>query len=470
VLPVRPGTVSVTERGMRILQVNTSDGAGGAQKVALNLLRAYRLRGHSAWLAVGEKFSKEPGVILMPEGNRGRWWTDRWLALWRSLSGSGGKTRGAEKLRSWVRLVAQPRALLEARLGHEDFEFPGTWQLLNCGSDWPDVLHCHNLHGGYFDLRALPWLSQSVPTILTMHDAWLLSGHCAHSFNCDRWRIGCGDCPDLSIYPSVRRDATAYNWRRKCDLYSRGRVYVATPSRWLMSKVKESMLAPHVVDTRVLPNGVDLTVFHPGEQLAARKALGMSADAKVLLYVGDATRSNVWRDYRLLAEAVRQVGERLSRERITLVCLGEARRKEWVGDVEVMFVGYRTDHAAVATFYQAADVYVHPAKADTFPTAVLEALACGTPVVATSVGGIPEQVADGFNGFLVHPGSAEEMAEAIRVLLTDVGTRARLARNAALDAEERFDLNGQAREYLAWYREIIDKESGETRGMWKRQV
>ena len=109
-----------------------------------------------------------------------------------------------------------------------------------------------------------------MPTVLTLHDAWLLSGHCAHSFDCERWKTGCGECPDLTIEPAIRRDATADNWVRKRDIYARSRLYVATPSPWLMGRVEQSMLAPAVEQARVIPNGVDLSVFRPADKRSIR--------------------------------------------------------------------------------------------------------------------------------------------------------------------------------------------------------
>lgn len=442
-------------RALRILQVSTADIAGGAEKIAWNLFRAYRQRGLPSWLAVGHKSSHDPDILQIPNDEYRSRWTRTWMNIGNMLSPLVGKVRGAGRVQRCLHLVGQPRRLLEILHGHEDFDFPATWHLLNLPPERPDILHCHNLHGGYFDLRALPWLSHQVPTVLTLHDAWLLSGHCAHSFDCERWKTGCGYCPDLTIYPAIKRDATAYNWRRKRDIYARSRLYVATPSHWLMGKVEQSILAPAVIEARVIPCGVDLTIFHPGDRREARAALGTPRDAKMLLFVGNATRSNPWKDYATLETAVERAAEWLPGERVILVCLGEKRKSERIGRAEAWFIGYQKDPATVAMFYQAADIYVHAAKADTFPSTVLEAVACGTPVVATAVGGIPEQVKDGITGFLVPPGDAGAMAQAIVKLLTDDALRLQLSRNAAEEAQRRFDLNRLVETYLRWYEEIL---------------
>src|SRR5439155_11858967 len=105
------------------------------------------------------------------------------------------------------------------------------------------------------------------------------------------------------IDPAIRRDATAYNWRRKHEIFKNSRLYVATPSQWLMRKVEQSMLATGVVEARVIANGVELAVFNPSDQQEARAALGIPNEALVILFAATAIRRNIWKDYETVREA-----------------------------------------------------------------------------------------------------------------------------------------------------------------------
>jgi glycosyltransferase involved in cell wall biosynthesis len=355
--------------------------------------------------------------------------------------------------------VAEPGRRVDYYLGREDFRFPGTRRLLELPPERPDVIHAHNLHGGYFDLRLLPALSAEVPLVLTLHDAWLLSGHCAHSLDCDRWRTGCGKCPDLSLYPAVRRDATAFNWRRKRDIFGGSTVRVAIPSRWLLRRVERSLLASAVVEARVIPNGVDLSTFRPGDSGRARAAVGLPADAQVLLTTALDARRSRWKDFSQLREAVGVLAAQRREAPLHVVVLGTDAEPERVGEATIAFVPYVPDAAVAAAYYRAADVYVHPTRADTFPTAVLEALASGTPVVASRVGGIPEQLDDGESGFLVERGDAKALAARVSLLLSDARLREQVGRQGRARASRSFDFGRQVEAYLDWYADLA-REAG----------
>lgn len=461
---------------MNILQLNAFDDFGGAARIAWNLFESYRSRGHRSWLAVGHKRSDHPNVFPIPNDASRNAWTRLFIRMGDSLGPLRGRIKGAGLLRRLLMgPVGQTRRWHSIRAGIEDFDFPGTGKLLDLPPARPDLLHGHNLHGRYFDLRRLPWFSAQLPVFLTLHDAWLLSGHCAHSFDCQQWKDGCGDCPDLTIPPAIMRDGTAYNWQRKRDIYARRRFHVATPSRWLMEKVEQSMLAPAVVEAKVIPNGVDLRIFRRGDRQKARKALGIRQEARVMLCAAKAKRKNIWQDFPTMCDAVRTLSARLPGGTLQVIVLGRDDTPQRIGTVEFLHIPYENNPETLALYYQAADVYVHPSRIDTFPNAVVEALACGTPVIATAVGGIPEQVKgysrptgrfgheglnrfgmEEANGVLIPPGDGRHMEEAMESLLEDHMLRRRLSGNAARDAGRRFDLGRQVDTYLRWYENTIE--------------
>ena len=99
---------------------------------------------------------------------------------------------------------------------------------------------------------------------------------------------------------------------------------------------------------------------------------------------------------------------------------------------------------------------LHATNAENFPCVALEALACGTSVIATAVGGIPEQVLDEETGFLVPRGDSNAMARRILELISRPDRCQQMGRQAALHAGEHYCLLAQAETYLSWFQELID--------------
>jgi glycosyltransferase involved in cell wall biosynthesis len=202
----------------------------------------------------------------------------------------------------------------------------------------------------------------------------------------------------------------------------------------------------------VLATGVDLDQFRPGDRVAARNALGLAATDRVLLYAGRLDRE---KNLPFLLDAVARVsapGMRLlmvGRGTQAAALREEALRRGLGGRVEFRG-GVRPDR--LATYYQAADVFVFASTTETQGLAVLEAMACGLPVVAVRASGVEEVVAEGVSGLLV-PEDASVFATAVSQVLADADLATKLA-HGGREAAGRLGAAGQVRRLVDAYRRV----------------
>ena len=162
----------------------------------------------------------------------------------------------------------------------------------------------------------------------------------------------------------------------------------------------------------VVPNGVDVTRFRPLDQQSCRRQLGLPPDRRRIVFIGHLVPV---KGLDVLLEALKRVPDDV---KLSLVGEGagkpalEARlRANGLGS-RVDFAGAR-GHEEIPLWMNAADVVCLPSRSEGCPNVVLEALACGTPVVATRVGAIPDLIQDGRSGLLVHPEDAHGLAQAL---------------------------------------------------------
>jgi glycosyltransferase involved in cell wall biosynthesis len=422
----------------RVLIVNTADRGGGAERVSMDLLDGFARLGTETWLAVGDKRTDHPRVVPVYTGANG---------------GLGGRAR---------RGAVEARRRIDRRLGLEDLAHWSTRDLLELTGAPPDLVICNNLHGGYFDLRELPGLSRRLPVVLRLADSWAFTGHCAVPPGCSRWEHGCGSCPDLATPPAVRRDLTAHNWRRKRRILAGARLHVVAPSRWLADRARRSLLAPAIVSSRVVPNGIDLSAFRPGPREPARAELGLDPDAAVLVFVSNLGAANPHKDFPTLRRMLERLAGGGTRRPLELVVAGGgAPDEEPAPGVRIRHLPYIDSDDRLATVYRAADLYVHAAPAETFCLAAAEALACGTPVVAAAAGGLAEVVEHERTGVVVGAGDDTGAAAAVEALLADPDRRARMGALAAETARGRFGRERAVHDLHAWCTELVAAPAGE---------
>jgi glycosyltransferase involved in cell wall biosynthesis len=164
---------------------------------------------------------------------------------------------------------------------------------------------------------------------------------------------------------------------------------------------------------------------------------------------------NEFKDLATMEAALSQVPRVDESGDLLFICLGRNAAQRPLGQGTVRYTSVVRDRRRVASYFQAADVYVHAALAEAFGKTIAEAMACGVPVVATAVGGICEQVKDGSTGFLVPPSDAQALRRAVECLLGDRDLCGRISEAGAELAKKEYGLEHQVDAFLQWYEEVV---------------
>ena len=276
-----------------------------------------------------------------------------------------------------------------------------------------DVVHGHYWLSGPAALELAE--AQGAPAIASFHTLARVQ---------DLVRASSGDAPErAAVEERIAREADLLVSSSTQEREQLLRLYGARPER-----------------CRVAPCGYDASLFRPLDQEQARRALGLTAPY-VVLFVG---RMEAIKGIDILLRAVGMLEERDEVE-VVLVGGGEEdteRRKlaalarELGLEGQVRFVG-RVPQEELPAYYNAADVCVAPSFYETFGMVALEAMACGTPVIAARAGGLQSTVQDGMSGFLVPWHCPEPYAERIETVLGNAVLRRRLAAGAEEAAREK---------------------------------
>lgn len=341
------------------------------------------------------------------------------------------------------------------RLGLQYLRYPSASRVVE--HPWvtsADAIQVYNTHGGYFSHRLLPALSRKAAIVWRLSDMWAMTGHCAYAGSCEKWRTGCGHCPDLAAYPPLPIDTTRMLWRLKKQAYGLAQPTIVAPSGWIENIAKESPLFSGCAIHRI-PNGIEGKKFHKMPQLKARKELGLPLERPIVLFCAHGLDDNPRKG---TSDAIAACNRLHSRTDFDLVLLG-AGGESWSDHVpqRIHTLGYLSDDTLIAAAYAAADMTLAPSTVENLPNVVLESMACGTPVVAYDAGGMSDAVQHRVTGWLAKTGELEELAEGIAWLLTNHSERQILSENGLRLIAEKFDADIEAQSFADLYASLAEK-------------
>jgi glycosyltransferase involved in cell wall biosynthesis len=322
----------------------------------------------------------------------------------------------------------------------------------------PDVINVHNLHKATrekWSAELVGNCARLAPTVWTLHDMWSFTGRCAYSYDCKKFLVGCdAACPTPEEHPPLAPDKIAPAWnRRRQMLSSNPNLMAVAPSTWLAREATDGLWAGHRVE--VIPYGLPLDVYSPVDRALAREALGIKMPGPVLMmaaqFLGERRKGG---------EILERALAGLARRPLTLLTLGSELTFEGPGaeGVHLHQLGYVDHERTKVLAYSAADIFVHPAPVDNLPNVVLEALACGTPVVGFAIGGIPDMVRRGQTGWLCDSVSPVALRETLEEALRDLDSGFALRASCRKVAETEYDSSLQAGRYLALFQSLTGRK------------
>jgi glycosyltransferase involved in cell wall biosynthesis len=220
---------------------------------------------------------------------------------------------------------------------------------------------------------------------------------------------------------------------------------VVALSRWLLQLSATDSILQNLAH-RLIPNGVDTNIFKPLHKNFAREVLGLPIDKTILLFVSE--RLSVRRKgFDLVQDLISRFYDQ---DQVLFCAVGI---QDTQPQPNTIYLGAISDERLMGVVYAACDAFILPSREDNLPNVMMEALACGTPVIATPVGGIPDVVIPDFNGLLAQDTTAEALYEALNSFLSR-----RSSFNSALIREDflnKYTLEKQVSSYLELYAEIL---------------
>jgi glycosyltransferase involved in cell wall biosynthesis len=420
---------------MKVALINTSDAGGGAAEACTRLLKALKQQAVDVTMVVQEKNRAEAAVYSIERN---------WFG----------------KLRSKINFLLEriPFLLFNERDRSVRFAFSPA----NAGTDISrvkvitdaDVIHLHWTNSGFLSIQDIKkLLALNKPVIWTLHDMWAFTGGCHYSGPCNHFKNQCGNC--YFLRDPEDNDLSHDGWLRKRDMLSAAtNLSVVTCSHWLAEVAMKSTLLKGFM-IQAIPNPIDTELFSNKDKATARAKWGINVDAKIVLF-GAANINHVRKGISFLVDALKSLkSENVGMEGLEIVIFGKNKHFDTSSlPFPVYQLNTITSPEDLAEIYSLADVFVSPSTEDNLPNMIMEAMSCGTPVVAFNTGGIPDLIDHQVNGYMAEFKSSADLATGIKDVLNSINHN-RYAAAARYKVTRMFNNEKVALQYIQLYQYVL---------------
>lgn len=310
-----------------------------------------------------------------------------------------------------------------------------------------DIIHLHWVSDGMIDFKKF-FANINKPVVWTLHDMNPFTGGCHQSDGCEKFKTNCNSCFQLEGTPNnnLSNSILQYKYSALLNLESK-QVKIITPSNWL-SNLSKSSLCFNKFEHFAIPNIIKFPISNISKR-EARLFFNIEENERVLLFVSN-TANNNRKGIDVLIKALKNIKDK---EKTRLLIIGQ-NSEELNIEIKKTELGFVTDKIILKNAYIAADVFLLPSIAENFPNTIVESLLCGTPVIASNVGGITEQI-NSKNGILVKVGDVNAWANAINMFFDNQN---KFDQKIISDkAIEKYDIEKTLESHIKIYNKIIEQ-------------
>ena len=332
---------------------------------------------------------------------------------------------------------------------HSPSILPSGW-VKHINNSNADIVHLHWVQGEMLSIKDISKIKK--PIVWTLHDMWAFCG-AEHYTNDNRWREGY----NYNNRPSYESgfDLNRWTWQRKKNYWKKP-FKVVTPSNWLTNCVRESKLMNNW-SVSTIPNPIDTDSWKPMDKIVARKKFNLSPDTSLILFGAMHGGHDPRKGVDLLFESLKNLKYSLKDKKIEVVVFGQNRaNKPYKTRFPIQYIGHLKDDISLQAAYSAADVMVVPSRQDNLPNTAVEAQACGTPVVAFNIGGIPDIIIHKKTGYLAKAFDPKDLANGINFILKK-NDSVELIKNSRDQAIKIFSEKKIVKSYLSIYKKLLSE-------------
>lgn len=400
---------------MKILMINQADIGGGAEKIALTLSEALNNKDIKCDLIVDYKRSKYNFVYSLR--------------------------------RSKIKKIISK--ILNKGLNQQS-RFCGKNKSLEKKIKDYDLVHIHNLHGNYLNIDIVKYISDlSIPIIWTLHDFWPCTGRCCIDYSCNEWRNECGKCgARLSSYPRMIFDNSKNVLKYKKNIIGNSNIMYISPSIFLSKLILKSYLKDKEI--KVINNGIDLSVFKPNNKDLLREKYNLKKYKRYILIIA----AKLDNKYKGTDIAIKIINKIQDKSNIGLITVGNGIDPNIINNIEVVNFGYIDNPVKLNEIYSISDIFLNCTLEDNFPTTNLEAMASGTPVFASNIGGNIEQI-DSKCGWLFNHNELNTASMLLEKILKSPEELQNKSINGIKKCKSLYDINNMVNEYIKLYENVL---------------